>query len=168
MDDTQTPADHIQELVDRSRDWSNDDVIAVLTAMPVLPDEGDPAWSDERTWRDHADLFVALADIAAERRLRPAVLLLLERACFGDPGEMMRGLRHRLEAIVNPDWDFLTEACIIAAKLPQRGARLWAVSELGVLRDQRALPVLEEALRDEAAEIRSEAARSIQMIQRAG
>ncbi|MCW3060279.1 MAG: repeat protein [Capsulimonas sp.] len=168
MDNSQSPADHIQELVELRRGWSDEEVLAELKAMSVLPDEDDPAWTEEGTWRDQANLFVALADITAERRLRPAILLLLERACFGDPGEMMRGLRHSLEAIVNPDWDYLVEICIAAARLPQRGARLWAIEELGVLRDKRALPVLEEALRDETPEIQSAAERSIQMIQRAG
>jgi hypothetical protein len=44
-------------------------------------------WDNKNYWSDFAYRYVALNDVAAER----AVRLLLERACNGDPGEMMRG-----------------------------------------------------------------------------
>lgn len=59
--------------------------------------------------------FYLLGALAALRSLRAAIPLLLERACYGDPGEMMRGIRHTLEAIVKPQWDILTDECIQAA-----------------------------------------------------
>ena len=160
----QMPFEHIQELFDQRQSWSDEEILAELRALPVLPDEDDPAWEDERTWREHADLFIALADQARVRRLQPAIPLLLERACYGDPGEIMRGLRHQLEAIVKPDWAVLADICMQAATYPQPGARLWAVRELGVLRDARALDALITALADEADEVRLMACSSLEMV----
>ena len=74
----------------------------VVQALPVLPNEDDPAWDDPRSWHEHAYLYQALADSIYARFLRAGVPLLLERACCGDPGEMMRGLRHTLEGGVRP------------------------------------------------------------------
>lgn len=161
------PAQHIDWLFQQRRDWSDDEILAELKSLPVLPDEdllmqGD----DERAWR-HIYLFVALADQAAERRLRPALALLLERASYGDPGETMRGLCHALEAIVNPDWDLLTDVCIQAAACAQRGARLWAVHELGRLQDERARQSLVDALSDPAGQVRDAAQSSLEMLDRA-
>ena len=164
MEKEQSPAEHINALYEERSAWSDEEILAELRALPVLPDEHDPAWNDERTWREHADLFVALADVAATRRLRAAAPLLLERACYGDPGEMMRGLRNNLEGIFEPDWDALTDVCMQAAKYPQRGARLWAVDELAVLREPRSLQTLIEALDDEAEQVRIEACRALMMV----
>ena len=52
-----------------------------------------------RTWA-RAHLLVALAHLVAHRRLEAGVGLVLDRMCFGDPGETMRDLRHSLEATV--------------------------------------------------------------------
>ena len=164
MKNDQKPMDHILALFEQRRSWPDDAIVEELVTLAVLPDEDDPAWDDERTWREHADLYVALADVAAARRLRPALRLLLERASYGDPGEMMRGLRHSLEEIVAPDWQVLTDACMEATTYPQRGARLWAVSELGVLRDARALQTLIDALNDPADEVRLMACKSLKMV----
>jgi hypothetical protein len=76
----------------------------------------------------------------------------------------MRGLRHKLEAVVNPDWDALTDVCIQAASRPQRGARLWAISELGILRGAHTLETVINALDDEAHKVRIEACQSLEMI----
>src|SRR6266545_6271313 len=116
MYDLLSPAEHIRQLFEQRREASDDAIVAELAGLPVLPDEQDAAWEDERTWYDLADRFVALADVAAHRRLYSAIPLLLERASYGDPGEMMRGLRHSLEAIVNPDWHRLTDICIQMAE----------------------------------------------------
>ena len=117
-------------------------------------------------WWQTAERFTALADIAAERQLRVAIPLLLGRSCYGDPGEMMRGLRHALEAIVAPDYDALTPYCVEAAASPEPGARLWAVDELGVLRDRRGLAALLSALNDSEGEIRRAACLSLSMLTR--
>src|SRR5271166_5683913 len=96
------PHELIQDLVAERASWSDADVITEIGQLPPLADEGDPVWNDEAYWSDFAYRYVALSDVAAERHLRPAVRLLLERACNGDPGEIMRGLRHALERIFDP------------------------------------------------------------------
>jgi hypothetical protein len=142
-----------------------DDVILdELGRLPVLPDEDDPAWYEDRTWRDHADVYFVLADIAAERNLHPALSLLFERASYGDPFEFMRSVVHKIEAIADPNWAILAEACIKAAKYPQRGARLLAIDELGRLRDADTLDTVIDALEDEAAKVRMAAYQSLYMI----
>ncbi len=158
-----SPATVIERLKAERHSRTNDELLRELESLPVLPSEDSPAWNDDSQWQ-LADLFLALGDLAAERQLRPAVPLLLERACYGDPGEIMRGLRHVLEAIVAPDYDALTSYCTSAASSENAGARLWAVSELGVLRDRTTLPVLLQALRDVAPEIRRTACSSLSML----
>jgi hypothetical protein len=157
------PIETITRLYEERLSWSDDAILEELAGLAVLPDEDDPAWAREEIWQN-ADLFIALAKIAASRRLHPALLLLLERASYGDPGEMMRGLRHNLERIVEPDWDLLMNVCITAAKYPQAGARLWAVRELGILRDGRPFEVVISALEDPAEKVRCQACSSLVMI----
>jgi hypothetical protein len=91
MPSEKEPYELIRDLVAERASWSDADVLAELGQLPALADEGDPVWNDEVYWIDFAYRYVALSEVAAERRLRPAVGLLLERACNGDPGEMMRG-----------------------------------------------------------------------------
>lgn len=98
-------------------------------------------WEGEYVWTHIALPYLALADIAADRRIGGAINLLLAKACFGDPGEIMRGLRHNLEAIVDHDWTTLTDACIEATRSPRLGTKLWALHELAILEDDRARPV---------------------------
>jgi HEAT repeat protein len=131
-----------------------------LEELSPLPDEGAEEWSDPTAW-ERAYLFLALADAAAARKLRAAAPLLMERACYGDPGEMMRGLRHTLEAIFAPDWSALTRVCEESARSTAKGARLWAVAELGVLLERSSAPVLLARLSDEESEIRAAASRSL-------
>jgi hypothetical protein len=164
MYDNLSPAEHIRQLFEQHRDVPDQVLLAELTALPVLPDEQDPVWEEDRTWYELADRFVALADLAAHRRLYSAIPLLLERASYGDPGEMMRGLRHSLEAIVKPEWHRLTDICMQMAQAPQRGARLWSIDELGILRDPRAVPTLINALDDAADQVRAAACRSLEMV----
>jgi hypothetical protein len=127
-------------------------VLGELAALPPLPDEDDSVWEQDATWQE-AYRFGALADVAAVRRLTPAVRLLLDRACYGDPGEMLRGLRHALEAIVNPRWSELADICLEAARSSRPGTRLWAIDQLSVLDDERARPVFEESVRSDPHEI---------------
>ncbi len=160
MTDRERPTDIINRLVQELSARSDAEILADLRALPVLPDEGDPAWADQRTWR-HAYSFVALSDVISARRLREGVPLLLDRACYGDPGEMMRGLRHTLEAVYEPAYEQLQPVCIAALSSPHAGARLWASDELGVLGDRLALPALLDRLEDERAEVRWEALEAI-------
>jgi hypothetical protein len=93
-------------------------IVSKLESVPALADANDAVWGTDDYWRSTAEVYLALSDISATRRLRPSIRLLLERACFGDPGEIMRGLRHRLEAIVAPDWNCLADICLDLAKSP--------------------------------------------------
>ena len=146
-------ADIIKEHVVAWRLKSDEEVLTALAALPVLADEDDPCWTAEY-WNAVAYPYLALADVAGERRLRAAIPLLLERACFGDPGEIMRGLRNTLEAIVAPEWDVLADACLAAAASERAGARMWALDELAVLDDPRAKPLFEAALQDKSSDVR--------------
>lgn len=148
--------DNITLLISYRSNWNDNELLAELASLPPLADENNPCWQDESYWRN-ADLYLALASLAAERKLRPAIKLLLERASYGDPNEIMRGLRHKLEAIVNPDWSYLTDVCLEAAQSSRLGTRLWAISELAILDDVRAKPIFEEAVKTGAGEIRSRA-----------
>lgn len=156
MTDQRKPFQIIADMVAAHASTSDAGVLAELTALPPLPDEDDPAWKQDATWQ-MAYKFVALADVAATRRLKPAIRLLLERACYGDPGEMFRGLRHASEAIVNPRWSELAEICLEAATSPRLGTRLWAIDQLAVLEDERARSIFEESMRNDPQEIRRRA-----------
>jgi hypothetical protein len=157
------PHEEISDLARELRGLSDEQLLIELRRLPVLPDDAAEDWRSDETWRA-ANRYVAIGDVAAERKLKSAVRLLLERASYGDPGEMMRGLRHVLEAIATPDWSFLATAYVDALSLPHRGARLWAVAGLGVLRDASTMPVLLQALRDPAVEVCKEACRAIRMV----
>ena len=173
MDDRH-PSVVIRELQEARQNWSDDAILAELAALPVLPPKSlslerdwygphNPAWDDPLVTHQLM-VYLALRDIIGNRKLRAGVPLLLERASYGDMGETMRGLRHSLEAAYNPDWSSLADVCMQAAKSPQPGARLWAVNELGVLRDVRALPVLIETLYDRAKLVRLEACSALKRL----
>src|SRR4051794_32009040 len=98
---------------------TDEEVLAELAALPALADGDDPRWGKDEYWQTVAYPYLALANVATERRLVGAIPLLLERACYGDPGEIMRGLRHRLEAIVAPNWSKLADICLEAAQSPR-------------------------------------------------
>ena len=133
---------------------SDIELLAELAALHALADESDPCWSSDDYWLRIAEPYLALADLVATRKLHPAIRLLLDRACYGDPGEIMRGLRHNLEAIANPDWWFLAEECLQAAQSPRLGTRLWAIDELSILEDPRARPIFEMAIENGPEDIR--------------
>jgi hypothetical protein len=139
----------------RARESNSDaEILAELVALPPLADEDDPCWNSEAYWNQAAFRYLALGDIAASRRLRGAIGPLLDRACHGDPGEIMRSLRHRLEAIVAPEWHILAEECLKAVESKRLGTVLWALDELSVLREPRARPHLERALGSESEHLR--------------
>lgn len=163
MVDDERPAAAIARLAAEREARSDEEILAELSALPALPDEDDRAWDDGRVWRQ-AYLFQALADVASARQLHPAIGLLLERASYGDPGEMMRGLRHALEGIASPDWDFLADRCAEATGSPRPGARYWAIDELGILRAPRTLPVLIAALDDPVPGVRERALESLRRL----
>jgi hypothetical protein len=145
---------------------SDSAILRELEELAPLRDETDPIWRTSDYWRDEAYRFVALADLVAVRKLRDGVRLLLERACFGDPGEMMRGLRHSCEAAFNPDWTALAAAYAALAAAPRPGTRLWAIDQLTVLDDPGAEPVFWRALSNELQPVREIAAAGIERLER--
>ncbi|MGB7157844.1 MAG: hypothetical protein WBD40_07245 [Tepidisphaeraceae bacterium] len=154
MADVEQPAKIIERLAaayDAARD---DEVLAAIASLPSLADETDARWDSDEYWRASAYPFLALAEVASKRRLKPAVRLLLERACYGDPGEIMRGMRHTFEAIYNPDWTSLADEYLALARAERLGTRLWAIDGLTVVEDARAVPVFETSVREDPEEIR--------------
>jgi hypothetical protein len=145
---------------------SDAQIIAKLESVPALADEDDPVWSEEEYWRNTAEVYIALSDISSKRRLQASIPLLLERACYGDPGEIMRGLRHRLEAIVVPDWACLADICLELARSPRKGTRLWAIEQLAILDDPRAKSLFERAIETEPPWIAEAAACGLKRLAR--
>jgi hypothetical protein len=160
------PYELIQDFVRERANHSDAEVLEEIARLPALADEGDSAWDDDSYWRDVACLFVALNDVASERKLRPAVRLLLERACNGDPGEMMRGIRHAHERIFSPDWSALADVCMDLAASARPGTRMWAIHQLMILDDARARAVFERALHDDVDDIRHTAGVGLERLQR--
>jgi hypothetical protein len=160
------PYELIRDLIAERASWSDVEVITEIGQLPPLADEGDPIWNDKTYWSDFAYRYVALSDVAADRRLRPAVRLLLERARNGDPGELMRGLRHAWERIFDPDWLALADICIELSASKRPGTRMWAIDQLRVLEDPRARQVFDSALHDEIGDIRSNAAIGLERLDR--
>ncbi len=145
---------------------SDDQIIARLESVAALSDEGDPVWDGEEYWQVTAEVYLALSDVSAKRRLRPAIRFLLERACYGDPGEIMRGLRHSLEAIAAPDLTYLADICIDLASSPRKGTRLWAIEQLTILEDPRAKSIFERAIGTEPYNISEAAERGLERLAR--
>jgi HEAT repeat protein len=156
------PAERIDAMVRAREAWSDAQVLDELAALAPLPDEEDPWWGDQAP--DDALRFVALGELARARALGAAVPLLLERASYGDFGELMRGLRHRLEACLGDP--ALAAACVEAMASRRRGTRLWAAHELMILHDPATLPVLLAALDDDAVRVRNEACGAVARIGR--
>lgn len=152
------PSEMIRDIFVERALHSDDEILCEIEQLPPLADENDPVWSDPSYWNQVAYRYVALADVAAQRKLRPAVRLFLERACNGDPGEMMRGLRHSFEGIFDPDWKALADVCMELCKSKRAGTRVWATHQLMILDDPRAETVFECAVHDEHEWVRSHAA----------
>jgi hypothetical protein len=166
MSSEKKPHELIRELVAERASWSDAEVLAEIEHLPPLADEDDPVWNEESYWREFAYRYVALSDVAAKRRVRLAVRLLLERACNGDPGEMMRGLRHSFEGIFDPDWAALADVCMELCGSKRPGTRLWAIDQLMILDDPRARQVFDRALNDEIEEVRWRAAAGLERLNR--
>ena len=141
-------------------------MLASIVALPPLADETDARGDAEEYCHAAAYPFLAAAEVAAKRRLRPAVRLLLERACYGDPGEIMRGLRCAFEEIFKPDWTSLADEYLALARAERLGTRLWAIDSLIAVNDARAVPVFEESVRDDPHGIRCRAEIGLQRLLR--
>jgi hypothetical protein len=147
------PYKTIERYVAERSALSDSAILRELEELAPLRDETDPIWRTSDYWSNEAYRFVALADLVGMRRLRAGVRLLLERACFGDPGEMMRGLRHPCEAAFNPDWAGLAAVCMPLATSARPGTRLWAIDQLTILEDLSVGAVFQRALSDELPDV---------------
>lgn len=147
------PATTIHAVAKEMASASDEEVLAALAAFDPLPDECDRQWNDDAFWFGVAYRFLGLAQVARLRKLRAAVRLILERACYGDPGETMRGLRHVFEGIYNPEWSLLANEYLSLARAERLGTRLWAIAGLMVVDDPRAVPVFETSVREDPEDI---------------
>lgn len=150
--------EHYQSLAEQFRTLNDQALIEMLSALPVLPDEDDLIWNEDAIWIEHANIYSALLDVASERKLIETIPLFLERACYGDPHEMMRSIRHSFEQMVKPDWDVLSQICLkLLAQNPPAGARLWTITQLSILEESSTLDPVFQALTDPAPLVREAA-----------
>jgi len=147
------PHEIIRDLSSEYDKLSDSKVLAKLRDIPALPDEDDPAW-DQAFWSDIAYPYLALCGVSCARGLRKAIPLILDRICFGDPGETMRGMCHVFEGIVKPNWFELTPYCVAALSSKRPGTRLWAAHQLARLRDPASLSELEAVANDPVPRVR--------------
>ena len=147
------PGEIILELYEARIDWADEAILLELETLPGLPDEYDEqpwfnlnyAWEHEQTQQTFT-LYLALADHVRKRKLKAGVRLLLERASFGDFGEIMRGMHHNFEAAFEGSDSELADLCVELMQQPRLGTKLWALEELSRLKDRRAIPELLRAL----------------------
>ncbi|MDX2139610.1 MAG: HEAT repeat domain-containing protein [Chloroflexota bacterium] len=164
-----SPIEQIQRFRDERQHRTDSELLNELRHFSPLPDDDwrfprtSTAWTKGETW-ETVYLYLALAELVAQRQLREGVKYLLDNACYGDPGETMRTLRGYCEQAFNPDWHELADVCVVTAKSQNKGARLWSIRQLGVLRDPRSLTVLVDALYDTAQLVRLEAITSLEML----
>ena len=164
MADERMPYQVIDEMAAARSKWSDKKVLAELASIPPLADESDPRWGSQDYWQNVAYPYLALWQVAGMRRLRAAIPLMLDRACYGDPGEIMRNLCHALEGIVAPNYGELSEPCLPAAQSSRAGTRLWAIFQLMRLREPRAIPIFEQALKDPAEMVREDAQKGLEVL----
>jgi hypothetical protein len=129
----QNPAGVIEHEFEKRQAYTDEPILADLEVLLgedncCTPDDEQNIW-----------LYVALAEQAKERRFRAAIPLILERASYGDPIESMRSIDEWLWGIVRRgggeghDEAALIDHLIEATKSHNRGARLWAVTQLSYL-----------------------------------
>jgi hypothetical protein len=148
----------VETLMAARSDRSDAEILAEFEAMPPLDETS--ATSEDAFWQQ-AHLYLALSEICAVRRLKQGARLILEKGDDGDPGSIMRGMRHALERIYNPDWASLAQVCIDAFKTGLPGAKVWAMSELRILEQPFARPLFEDVLQRKDVEYVSDAEQGI-------
>jgi hypothetical protein len=94
MDQDSSPNQIIYDFVEAHKEHTDEQIIAELKSLPALQDEDRPVWDEAKYWMGVAYPYLMLAEISRQRRLMPAICLLLKRASYGDPGEIMRGMMH--------------------------------------------------------------------------
>jgi HEAT repeat protein len=144
---------------------SDDELISRITRSEPLPDadDDDPAWLEDATW-DRLEFLLAAADAIGDRQLVDAIGPLFQRAALGDGYDLMQGLRHGVERAVAQNWSLLADIMRQLTRDRHGGCRRWAVRELGILRDPRALNELGAALSDVQPLVRCEACMSLGML----
>ncbi|MBX3085804.1 MAG: hypothetical protein KF716_29470 [Anaerolineae bacterium] len=166
----------IHFLMESRTKWSDDEILAELESLPVLPDMmlsphlPNPVWEDDQI-QAQLDLYLALGSLVDLRKLRAGVPLLVARACYGHVCEAMLSLPRSYIRVFAPDLDALSQVYIHAARYPQKGARLWAVESLGELLVERegtnnpqVLRTLMDALCDSAYLVRRAAISALENV----
>ncbi len=138
MAEEQMPCEIIDDMVDARAKRSDRALLTELAALAALPhDDDDPIWNDanSQAWQN-LYLYRALCEVLSnrKRKLKKAIPLLLDRACSGDPGEVMRNLPDFLWVIADHDRTFLIETYLSHANSSRAGARLYAIDGLGQFR----------------------------------
>jgi hypothetical protein len=92
--------------------------------------------------------------IVQDRKMRPGVPLLMERASYGDMGETMRGVWGALRSVFDSHDTTWNDLCFQMAQSPHRGVRLWMMQEISCIANERSLAALINGLRDPAPLVR--------------
>ncbi|GIG21587.1 hypothetical protein Cch01nite_23110 [Cellulomonas chitinilytica] len=147
--------------------WTReDDLLAEMSFWVPLPDEADPRWDDEDdAWADAARLLSA-ADASGEHGWQEVAVRVYEHAADWDAHGMMQGIRH------GPERAFPGEpgSAAFARRLEplteqvRTGTRLWAVRELGILRQLSSLPSLLDRTQDPSPAVAAAAVVSVEML----
>ena len=164
MDWSDDPSETIDQLMEEYRQLNDQQLLNSISNLAPLKNEDDPLWDDLSYWHSHTYPFEALSRVTSQRKLEDAIPLILDRMCFGDPGEIMRGICHGFEYIVEPDYAKLEPHYRHAAASARSGTRLWALTFLARLRDPKTRGIFEGALGDSEAQVRSMASRGIRLI----
>jgi hypothetical protein len=116
---------------ERIRDWTDDAILAELRAMPMLPERlsGVPDECFDEVY-DRFLLLDSIAEVAAERKLLPAVPLLLFMGA--DEVDWLFGSYHHdtIAEAAGGDWEYLTRCCVEAILRGGNSARGCALAVL--------------------------------------
>jgi hypothetical protein len=152
--------------------WETEDqLLAEMTSWEPLPDEADPRWeavspgSDE-LWANSERLLAAAKASGDHGWLRVAVRVF-EHAADWDLHGAMQSIRHGPErafiAVPAGIGTFARELEALSQHA-RAGTRLWAVRELGILRQLSSLPYLLYRLEDQHPAVASQAVDSLHML----
>ena len=153
-----SPVAILERLQSERRDRTDDALVAELRALEKLPPERTPPWDDEENdaWA-RAYLLVALTGLIAERGLVDAVPDVLAKMCLGDPGEMMRGMRHDIEALFRENPARHAQVLRDASRSDHDGARYWAFEWLPMIAGDDCIEELFVALDDRCDDVAANA-----------
>lgn len=164
MPPAETPADPIARLAAAHQSAPDDELLAHIEAIPPLADESDSCWSRDDYWQSVAYLYLALARLARSRGLRRAMRPLLERAPYGDPGQITCEFHDEFKGMYAGDAAGLADEYLALARSERLGTRMSAISGLTELDDPRAKAVFEDSVRTDPPEIREIAAMGLERL----